>query len=92
MSTSYPPAEPAVVVPGDLDQDSDMTEEERQELAADIATSEAEFERGEWTPAEVVLANLRRRRGCATPSGQRGWGSARSRAHSHVLADHPSRW
>jgi hypothetical protein len=61
MSASYPPAEPAVVVPGDLDQDDDMTDEERRELDAVIAESEAEFERGEWTPAEVVLAGLRRR-------------------------------
>ena len=59
MSSRYPPSEPAVV-PAELDEDDEMTEEERREIVAEIAASEAEFARGEGIPIEEVLAEFRR--------------------------------
>jgi hypothetical protein len=58
MSSSYPPAEPAVM-PGDLDKDGEMSPESRRELDAIIAESEAEIARGEGISLEQALAEIR---------------------------------
>jgi hypothetical protein len=56
MSSSYPPAEPAVA-PTD---EHERSPESLRELRAVIAESRAEFARGEGLPAEVLLDDIDR--------------------------------
>ncbi len=54
-------SEPTVTVPASVpDGWSDLTPEERAQLAADFAEADAEFSRGECIPADEVLPRYRR--------------------------------
>lgn len=67
MSSSYPPAEPAIGL-GDVDRDDDVTDEaalaevrhdvHQDDLRTAIERSQAAIDRGESYPAEQVLAEL----------------------------------